>query len=55
MRVAIGNDHIGLSLKTAVLAELEKLGVGSSMPGWTCLNGSITGLCRKGWPARAVR
>ncbi len=27
MRVAIGNDHIGLSLKTAVLAELEKLGV----------------------------
>jgi len=27
MRVAIGNDHIGLSLKPAVLAELEKLGV----------------------------
>ncbi len=27
MRVAIGNDHVGLSLKPAVMAELEKLGV----------------------------
>ena len=49
MRVAIGNDHIGLSLKTAVLAELEKLGVevinaGVDVPS----TGRLPGLCRKG-------
>jgi ribose 5-phosphate isomerase B len=26
MRIAIGNDHVGLSLKPAVLAELQRLG-----------------------------
>lgn len=27
MRIAIGNDHVGLSLKAAVMAELQRLGV----------------------------